>query len=198
MTILFSTEAHLLTDLFSSVVFITSGISWHFSWLLIRWSEDDADKQLFCKTCQVVWVIFWCVSNSFPPANPDSVLLTLCRRMPSSGQRQHQSRRRQQSRPAVLLPQLPAAAPLEAPPWPRLVPRMPLGRKAATPPRPLLLPVETMMVTLHHALLTTRAMFSRGVLFWSVDHRLCFLFFIASRQQQKPKTELSRADAATL
>lgn len=112
--------------------------------------------------------------------------------MPSSGQRQHQSRRRQQSRPAVLLPQLPAAAPLEAPPWPRLVPRMPLGRKAATPPRPLLLPVETMMVTLHHALLTTRAMFSRGVLFWSVDHRLCFLFFIASRQQQKPKTELSR------
>lgn len=71
MTILFSTEAHLLTDLFSSVVFITSVISWHFSWLLIRWSEDDADKQLFCKTCQVVSVIFWCVSNSFPPANPN-------------------------------------------------------------------------------------------------------------------------------
>lgn len=84
------------------------------------------------------------------PINLNPALFIPCRKMPCSGQRQHQSLRHQQSRLAAPLPRLPAAAPLQqAQLWPLLGLLRQLSRRAATPLKRLLLPVETMMVTLH-------------------------------------------------
>lgn len=80
--------------------------------------------------------------------NYNPVLFTLCRRMPSSGQRQHQNQRPQRSRQAILPPQLPAA-PLQALLLPQSAPLRPLSRRAVIPLKPLLLPAETMTVTPH-------------------------------------------------
>ena len=77
-----------------------------------------------------------------------TVLLTRCRRMRSSGQRQPQSQRHQLRQLAVLPSQLPAAAPLQqARLQSPLALLRPLSRRAVTPLRPLLPPAETMMVT---------------------------------------------------
>lgn len=83
--------------------------------------------------------------------NTHPALFVLCRKMPCSGQRRHQSRRHQQSRPAAPPPRLPAATPLQqAHLWPLSALLRQLSRRAATPLRRPLLPAETMMVTLHH------------------------------------------------
>lgn len=99
--------------------------------------------------------IMWLSPDEEWPANQNFALLALCRKMPYSGPRQHQSQRPRQSRLAAQPLQLLAATLLQqAQLWPPSARRRQLNRRAATLLRRLLLPVETMMVTLNHTLLT--------------------------------------------
>lgn len=144
-------------------------------------SIDGGLIGMYCKTELFNHILFWtlwcCTGFDVYPQNQLSVykentlspdeegpinlkpaLFIPCRKMPCSGQRQHQSLRHQQSRLAAPLPRLPAAAPLQqAQLWPLLGLLRRLSRRAATPLKRLLLPVETMMVTLHLTQVTNHA-----------------------------------------
>lgn len=115
------------------------------------------------------------------PINLNPAVFILCRKMPCSGQRRHQSLRHQQSQLAATPPRLPAAAPPQpAQLWLLSGPLRQLSRRAATPLRRLLLPVETMMVTLRH----TRAQSCTPEAFLSGSNFLCvnvmILLFLGS------------------